>query len=276
VEQLNPVTRFVIEAMSDDHRIPAKKVPDVEPIEHLHHGHHVPEEHSVEQVPCGVKANTAAHCGSSVGRHDVPEGHHVEQVARGGEAAGGGVEVQERAGGVGRRGKEEAAAEELCVERKRRGEVVVMSAAVAAEELRLEREHGGEAAAVAVERRGGKDKASGKPEEWWDRGRAGWAGRERRRRGVSYQCRCLVLAYSTIQQRDSGETGNQKERWMRTNAPRISRTWPWIDNSTWLAGWLTDLAAGAVATASTLLRTGRFEYSASSALLRNSGTPQSV
>jgi hypothetical protein len=36
---------------------------------------------------------------------------------------------------------------------------------VAAEELRVERERGREAAMVAVERRGRKEKASGKPEE---------------------------------------------------------------------------------------------------------------
>jgi hypothetical protein len=64
VEQLNPITRFVVDAMPGDHRIPAKKVPDVEPIKH-----HIHEEHSVEQVACGVKATaTVAHCGSSVGR----------------------------------------------------------------------------------------------------------------------------------------------------------------------------------------------------------------
>jgi hypothetical protein len=84
MEQVNPITRFVIEAMPDDHRIPAKKVPDVEPIKHLHHGHHVPEEHFVEQVPCGVNAATVAGLGSSVGRHhgvggrDVLEGHLVQ------------------------------------------------------------------------------------------------------------------------------------------------------------------------------------------------------
>jgi hypothetical protein len=130
VEQLNPVTRFVVDAMPDDHRIPANKVPDVEPIKHLHHGHHVPEEHSIEHVACGIDATTTAHCGGSVGRHhcvvgrDVPEGHSVEQVARGGEAACGGVEVQERSGGVGRRGEEEAAAEELRVERELGRDVV--------------------------------------------------------------------------------------------------------------------------------------------------------
>ena len=50
-----------------------------------------------------------------VGR-DVPERHLVEQVARGGEAAGGSVEQHERVGGMGRRGEEEDAAEELRVE----------------------------------------------------------------------------------------------------------------------------------------------------------------
>jgi hypothetical protein len=59
MEQLNSVTRFVVDAMPDDHRILANKVPDLEPIKYLHHGHHVPEEHSVEQVSCGIKATTA-------------------------------------------------------------------------------------------------------------------------------------------------------------------------------------------------------------------------
>jgi hypothetical protein len=48
-----------------------------------------------------------------------------DAMSRGGEAAGGGIEMQQRVGGVGRRRREEeAAAEELRVERKRRGEVV--------------------------------------------------------------------------------------------------------------------------------------------------------
>jgi hypothetical protein len=132
MEQLNPVTRFVIDAMRGDRRIPANKVPDLEPIKYLHHGQHVPEEHSVEQVACGVDATTTAHCGSSVVRHhgvvgrDAPEGHSVKQVACGGEASGGGVEVQERAGGVGRLGKEEATAEELRVEHECGEEVVAV------------------------------------------------------------------------------------------------------------------------------------------------------
>jgi hypothetical protein len=58
-----------------------------------------------------------------VGR-DVPEWHLVEQVTQGGEAAGGGVEIQEHVGGMGWRGEEEAGAEELRVERERGQEVV--------------------------------------------------------------------------------------------------------------------------------------------------------
>jgi hypothetical protein len=52
--------------------------------------------------------------------------------------------MKEHGDGVGRRGEEEAAAEELRMEHERCGEV------------------------VAVERRGGNYKPSGKPEEEWD------------------------------------------------------------------------------------------------------------
>ena len=69
-------------------------------------------------------------------------------AARAGQCCGGGVQMHERVGGVGRRPEEEATAEELCVERER----------------------GREAAAVAAEMSGGKEKSSGKPEgEWWER-----------------------------------------------------------------------------------------------------------
>jgi hypothetical protein len=49
---------------------------------------------------------------------------------------------------------------------------------VVAEELRVERERGGEAAAVAAERTGGKEKASGKPGDEWEhrKGRAECGG----------------------------------------------------------------------------------------------------
>jgi hypothetical protein len=59
-----------------------------------------------------------------VGR-DVPEGHLVQKVARGGEAAGGGVEMQERVGGGAEQG---AAAEELRVECESGGDVVARGA----------------------------------------------------------------------------------------------------------------------------------------------------
>uniref|UniRef100_A0A0A8ZPE1 Uncharacterized protein n=1 Tax=Arundo donax TaxID=35708 RepID=A0A0A8ZPE1_ARUDO len=85
----------------------------------------IPQLHSIEQLARGINATSCA----SIGRHhgvagrNVPERHFVEQVSGRWEVAGGGVEMQERVGGVGRRREEEAAAEELRVEGESGGKV---------------------------------------------------------------------------------------------------------------------------------------------------------